>query len=459
MLDKYTFEEFVKAERYRLSLGLGDCILEPMPLGRGENGIVYKARINDTVVALKFFIGDDEANRKAYLNDFRKEYINISLLETRRNIVQYIDFDLLPVNSEEIPVLVMKLYKCSLKEYRSSLSPEIFVKLFHFLTDTVQFLHSMGVEHRNIKPQNILIDNYNEFVLTDIAFGDSRTQTNNDIYTIGSVLKWYALGEVNVDASVSSVFPGLKMYDEVVRRCLSSDLKDCFHTVDEILAYVEIQKERNPKELMQEFSLICRKNFPKELPEFVHCTDHKKISKLMSDFISKMDFFGNHIVYFTDVERNVFSPHVGKNGFYKFDNSTEFKVLDIWIHCDDTMQNDYILVHHSNTLPEKVNGKDSYKWAVYDKKMLISWPEAMNGYAEIEGDIIPLDKTKIELFNRAPREGYIFIALNQLHSLTFPANIGTLRDYFFRFSFSYVNRLILEDMNNLARQHLAAVRG
>lgn len=179
----------------------------------------------------------------------------------------------------------------------------------------------------------------------------------------------------------------------------------------------------------------------------------------MSDFISKMDFFGNHIVYFTDVERNVFSPHVGKNGFYKFDNSTEFKVLDIWIHCDDTMQNDYILVHHSNTLPEKVNGKDSYKWAVYDKKMLISWPEAMNGYAEIEGDIIPLDKTKIELFNRAPREGYIFIALNQLHSLTFPANIGTLRDYFFRFSFSYVNRLILEDMNNLARQHLAAVRG
>ena len=59
MLDKYTFEEFVKVERYRLSLGLGDCVLEPMPLGRGENGIVYKARINDTVVALKFFIGDE----------------------------------------------------------------------------------------------------------------------------------------------------------------------------------------------------------------------------------------------------------------------------------------------------------------------------------------------------------------------------------------------------------------
>lgn len=91
--------------------------------------------------------------------------------------------------------------------------------------------------------------------------------------------------------------------------------------------------------------------------------------------------------------------------------------------------------------------------------MIITWTEAMNGYAEIDGDIIALDKTKIEFFNRIPREGYIFIALNQLHSLTFPANIGTLRDYFFRFSFNYVNRNILEDMNNLARQHLAAVKG
>ena len=82
----------------------------------------------------------------------------------------------------------------------------------------------------------------------------------------------------------------------------------------------------------------------------------------------------------------------------------------------------------------------------------------MNGFAENDGDIVALDRTKVEFFNRIPREGYTFIALNHLHSLTSPANTGTLRDYFFRFSFSYVNRYILEDMNNLTKQHIAAPR-
>ncbi|RHJ90293.1 protein kinase domain-containing protein [Parabacteroides bouchesdurhonensis] len=459
MNNRYVFEEFVKAEKYRLSLGLGDFVLEPMPLGCGENGIVYKARLNDAEVALKFFLFGERNSRQDCLDNFKKEFFSVSLLETRRNIVQYIDYDVLEVKGEQIPVLVMKLYKGSLKDYCSSLSPEVFVKLFRFLTDSVQFLHSMGLSHRNIKPQNILVDNHNEFVLTDVAIGNPEKAINDDIYAIGEVLKWYALGDVKADVQISNVFPGLKMYDEVVERCMLPDNENRFHTIDEILAYVEMQKERDPKELMQEFSLICRKNFPKELPEFVHCTDHKKMAKLFSNFTQKMDFFGNHIIYFTDVERKVFSPQIGKNGFYKLDNATEIKILDIWIHCDYSMQNDYILIHHANTLPEKVNGKDSYKWAIYDKKMIITWTEAMNGYAEIDGDIIALDKTKIEFFNRIPREGYIFIALNQLHSLTFPANIGTLRDYFFRFSFNYVNRNILEDMNNLARQHLAAVKG
>ena len=54
----------------------------------------------------------------------------------------------------------------------------------------------------------------------------------------------------------------------------------------------------------------------------------------------------------------------------------------------------------------------------------------MNGFAESDGDIIALDRTKIEFYNRISREGYTFIALNHLHSLASPANAGTLRDYF-----------------------------
>ena len=126
---------------------------------------------------------------------------------------------------------------------------------------------------------------------------------------------------------------------------------------------------------------------------------HLQITNLFSEFVSRKDFFGSNLIYFTDVERNVFSPQICKNGYIKFDNSAQYKVLDIWIHSDSDMRNDYILVHHSNTLPEKVNGKDVYRWAVYEERTQITWEEAMNGFAESDGDIICLLYTSILVCN------------------------------------------------------------
>jgi len=458
MDDKLLLFEFLDAEKYRISLSLGECQLDSKPLGRNEAGIVFKARMNGKDVALKFFLFNGDDSRKGkWLNKLKARYLEISLLETRNNIVQYADFDIVTVEGEEIPVLVMKLYKCSLEEYRSILSMDTFLKLFRFLTNTVQFLHSMGISHGAITPRNILVDDHNDFVLTDVSILENNDAGYSDITAIGEVLQWYAFGNISNDAGISKVFPALKLYDQIVERCLTQDNSRRFRSVDEILAFVEIQKERDPSELLKEFSLICRKNFPKELPEFVHCSDQAKIIKLFSEFVSRKDFFGGNLIYFTDVERNVFSPQICKNGYIKFDNSAQYKVLDIWIHSDSDMRNDYILVHHSNTLPEKVNGKDVYRWAVYEERTQITWEEAMNGFAESDGDIIALDRTKIEFYNRISREGYTFIALNHLHSLASPANAGTLRDYFFRFSFSYVNHYILEDMNNQMKQHISAL--
>lgn len=456
---KQIFLDYLKTRTNRISLSLGECQLEMRPLGEGTNGFVFKANLNGADVALKFFIyNGDVSCTEIWLNNLKKKYLTVSLLETRNNIVQYADYDILHVQGMDIPVLVMKLYKCSLEEYRSILSIDVFLKLFRFLTNTTQFLHSMGLSHQAIKPQNILVDDHNDFVLSDITMTEqSGTALSSDIVAIGEVLQWYAFGNVKSEMAVSKVFPSLKLYDRIIERCLSKNDAIRFHTVGEILAFADMPNERTPKELMQEFSLICRKNFPKELPEFVHCTDQKKISKLFLDFEAKKDLFNNHLVYFTDMERSVFAPHVRKDGYIKFDNSSEFKVLDIWIHSDSQMHNDYILVHHANTLPEKVNEKKAYRWAIYEEDTLITWEEAMNGFAENDGDIVPLDRTKIEFFNRIPREGYVFIALNNLHNLINPANTGTLRDYFFRFSFNYVNRYMLEDMNNLTKLHLETV--
>lgn len=457
MDEKQLFIKFLEVEKHRISLSLGECCLDSESLGGSEAGIVFKGRMNGNDVAVKFFLyREDGSEKKEWLNKLKAKYQKISLLETRNNIAQYADFDLLTVQGEEIPVLVMKLYRCSLEEYRSILSVDSFLKLFRFLTNTVQFLHSMGIVHGAIKPRNILVDDHNDFVLTDISMSEKADSNYVDIRAIGEVLQWYAFGTTNVDTAISKVFPSLKFYDRIVDRCLTDDNSSRFYSVDEMLAFVEIQKERDPNDLLKEFSLICRKNFPKELPEFVHCSDQNKIFKLFSEFVGKKDFFGSNLVYFTDVERHVFSPRICKNGYIKFDNSNQYRLLDIWIHSDNDPRNDYILVHHSNTLPEKVNGKDVYRWALYENHTQITWEEAMNGFAESDGDIIALDRTKIEFYNRIPREGYVFIALNHLHSLISPANVCTLKDYFFRFRFNYVNSYILDDMNHMTKLHVAS---
>lgn len=458
MNGEQVFDEYIKAEKYRISLSLGECRLDPAPVVKGNQGVMYKARLNGYPVALKFIFPGMNSQNLCTPDYFRKEYTTASLMEYRKNQVQYLDFDTLRIGTAELPVLVMKPCKSTLADCRSVLSPGTFVKLFHFLTTTVRHLTEQKLPYRVIDPCTILVDADNDFVLADLAVPDPSLPAESYLQAIGQVLQWYTFGDTaSTTARVSSVFPSLAAYDQVVRRSLSPDSRLHFRSLDEVFADVELQKENDQDELMREFSLICRKNFPKELPEFVHCTDQRKISKLMADFVARNDFFGHNIVYFTDCERNIFSPQPGRDGFFKFDNSSEFRVLDLWIHSDNNMRDDYILVHHANTLPEKVNGKDVYKWAVYDGQTRVTWEEAMNGFAEVEGDIVPLDKTKIEFYNRIPHEGYFFIALSRFHSLPHPANLGTLRDYFFRFSFNYVNRYILEDMNNLVRQHTKSV--
>ena len=208
MDDKQLFFEFLELEKYRISLSLGECLLDSRPLGRGETGIVFKARMNGKDKALKFFLfrGDD-SGKDMWLNKLKARYLTISLLETRDNIVQYADFDIVTIQGEEIPVLVMKLYKCSLEEYRNILSMDTFLKLFRFLTNTVHFLHSMGICHGAIRPRNILVDDHNEFVLTDVSIIENSDSGYSDITAIGEVLQWYAFGNTSNDVAISKVFP------------------------------------------------------------------------------------------------------------------------------------------------------------------------------------------------------------------------------------------------------------
>lgn len=457
MDNKQMIGEYIKSENFRISFDLGPCIVDEKPLGQGPNGIVYSGRLNGFPLAFKFFHPRQTSSDADWKARLQKEFQRISLLENTDYFIQYVDFDILRAPYAEIPVLLMKRYENSLASRPLSRSASEFVELGRFLTGAVGYLHAHGLTGRAITPHNILIDNNGKFVLTDLVAADPEKGPTDDIRAIGEVWQWYLTGNPARFTPPSRFFKELAAYDAILARCLTADPDKQFSTVEEINAALQQPQAPTPHQLLETFSLICRKNFPKELPEFVHCADQKKISKLFADLVEKKEVFGNNLIYFTDAERKIFSPQISQDGFIKFDHSSEFHILDLWIHCDQTMKDDYILVHHAHPAPVRVNGKDTYKWAVYNQTTLITWTEAMNGFAEFEGDIIPLDPAKIEFFERKPEEGYLFICLSHYHHLPHPINQSTLKDYFFRFSFNYVNRLILEDMNHTTHRHIRAL--
>lgn len=449
--------EYIKSENFRISFALGTCLLDPHPLGIGQQALVYKGRLNGFPLVVKFFPGSNSGPETEEKTSLQTEYLRISLLEKSDHFIQYVGYDILPVGDARIPVLLMPYYPTSLAAYRAPRSVQEFRKLYHFLVGAVTYLHQHGLTGRAITPPNILIDTSGAFRLSDHVIAYPDKGASDDIRAIGEILQYYLAGPIATPQPPSHYFKELTAYDTILERCLARPGSQRFGSIDEINVALARQQAPSPGELREVFNLICRKNFPKELPDFVHCTDQKKISKLMADFVERKDYFGNNLLYFTDAERKIFSPGISENGFYKFDNSSEFKIIDLWIHCNNELNDDYILVHHAYPAPVKVNGKDTYKWAVYNHTTPITWTEAMNGFAELEGDIVPLDPTKIEFFCRKDQEGYLFIGLGNSHRLAHPANLPTLRDYFFRFRFNYVNRLILEDMNRASRRHLPRV--
>ena len=131
------------------------------PVGEGTYGVVYKAEAIATkrLVALKKIrleIEDDGVPSTALRE--------ISLLKEldHPNIVQLID-----VEHSQVPArlyLVFEWLDKDLKKYQDSLgkgnhmSPELIQSYMHQLLTGLEYCHKRSVIHRDLKPQNLLID-------------------------------------------------------------------------------------------------------------------------------------------------------------------------------------------------------------------------------------------------------------------------------------------------------------
>jgi len=166
-------------------------------VGEGTYGVVYKAKdINSgQVVALKKIRleAEDEGVPSTAIRE-------ISLLKELKddNIVRLLDI----VHADQKLYLVFEFLDVDLKRYietgnqnRTPITLQIVKKFTHQLNSGLLYCHSHRILHRDLKPQNLLIDSKDNLKLADFglarAFGIPMRTYTHEVVTL-----WYRAPEV-----------------------------------------------------------------------------------------------------------------------------------------------------------------------------------------------------------------------------------------------------------------------
>jgi len=166
-------------------------------VGEGTYGVVYKAKdINSgQIVALKKIRleAEDEGVPSTAIRE-------ISLLKELKddNIVRLLDI----VHADQKLYLVFEFLDVDLKRYietgnqnRTPISLQIVKKFTYQLTSGLLYCHSHRILHRDLKPQNLLIDKRDNLKLADFglarAFGIPMRTYTHEVVTL-----WYRAPEV-----------------------------------------------------------------------------------------------------------------------------------------------------------------------------------------------------------------------------------------------------------------------
>jgi eukaryotic-like serine/threonine-protein kinase len=144
-------------------------------LGRGGMGIVYKAvdaQLDETV-AIKTLPGDVMQRSPEDLERFKRE-IRLARKITHRNVLRTYDYG----EAEGVYFISMEfvrgytLSELSEEVENRQMAPRVAIGVSRQICRGLQVAHEQGIIHRDIKPQNVLIDHKGEVKLMD--FGIAR---------------------------------------------------------------------------------------------------------------------------------------------------------------------------------------------------------------------------------------------------------------------------------------------
>jgi serine/threonine protein kinase/tetratricopeptide (TPR) repeat protein len=158
-------------------------------LGEGGMGAVYKAadRELDRFVALKV-IRPELASNPSILARFKQELL-LAHQVTHRNVIRIYDLG----EAEGVKFITMEFIEGkdlrSLIREKQKFSPEESVEVIQQVCQALDAAHSVGVIHRDLKPQNIMQDASGRILVMDFGLartleGDGMTQTGAIVGTM-----------------------------------------------------------------------------------------------------------------------------------------------------------------------------------------------------------------------------------------------------------------------------------
>ena len=139
-------------------------------LGRGSFGEVWAAHddVADVEVAVKIYVALDDNG----IEEFRTEFRTVSTL-IHTNILRPEHYDVYGSR----PFLVMPLCRGSVQEQVGGMSEPELWRFIRDVSSGLAYLHGHEILHRDIKPDNILINSDGDYVISDFGISTRMRST------------------------------------------------------------------------------------------------------------------------------------------------------------------------------------------------------------------------------------------------------------------------------------------
>lgn len=175
-------------------------------LGKGGMGAVFRAfdQFLEREVAIKTILLDqDPSATKALRERFLREARSVARVSNHPNIVQIYEVS----TDAERPFIAMEFID---GEDVSRLKPRLTIEQTLFICDRVasalDFIHSKGIYHRDVKPGNIMVGRQWEVKLMDFGIAKDSQRTSMTQYSVRLGSPLYMAPETLADEPVASGF-------------------------------------------------------------------------------------------------------------------------------------------------------------------------------------------------------------------------------------------------------------